>query len=195
MAHIRADLTGVVHTDRGVFKAGDEIPDGVSIGGHLTDTGEPVGPFKTVSGPAIGGDVHVHATDVARADAVDPLSEGELVEAARIGVPLDVHPERVRGAILGYAQGWDDAHAAFTVPPLEQPDGDVTAVIPGQGELIVTGDPVELAEPVTPTFDPAEHNAAEVHAYLKANPDDAGRVRALEAAGKNRSGILGAREL
>lgn len=195
MARIRADLTGVVHTDRGVFKAGDEIPEGVSIGGHLTDTGEPVGPFKTVSGPAVGGDVHVHATDVLRADAVDPLSEGELVEAARIGVPLDVHPERVRGAILGYAQGWDDAHAAFTVTPLEPADGDITTVIPGQGELIVTGDPVEPSEPVTPTFDPAEHNAPEVHAYLKAHPDDAARVRALEAAGKNRSGILGAREL
>ena len=192
MARIRADLTGVVHTDRGVFKAGDEIPDGVSIGGHLTDTGEPVGPFKTVSGPALDGTEHVYATDVPRAEAVEPLADDELVEAARIGVPVDVHPERVRGAILGYAQGWDDAHAAFTVPPLEQPADDITTVIPGQGELIVTGDPVEPAEPVTSTFDPAEHNAVEVHAYLKANPNDAVRVLSLEAAGKKRSGIVGA---
>jgi len=192
MARIRANLTGVVHTDRGVFKAGDEIPDGVSIGGHLTDTGEPVGPFKTVSGPSHDGTEHVYATDVPRGEVIDPLTEGELAEAARIGVPVDVHPERVRGAILGYAQGWDDAHAAFTVPPLEQPADDITTVIPGQGELIVAGDPVE---PAVPTFDPGEHNAIEVHAYLKANPDDAARVRDLEAVGKARSGILGAREL
>jgi len=192
MARIRADLTGVVHTDRGVFKAGDEIPDGVSIGGHLTDTGEPVGPFKTVSGPALDGTEHVYATDVPRAEAVEPLTDGELVEAARIGVPVDVHPERVRGAILGYVQGWDDAHAAFTVPPLGQVDGDVTTVIPGQDELFSGDEPVE---PVAPSFDPADHNAVEVHAYLKANPDDTARVRALEAAGKKRSGILGAREL
>lgn len=187
MARIRADLTGVVHTDRGVFKAGDEIPDGVSIGGHLTDTGEPVGPFKTVSGPSHDGTEHVYATDLPRVEAVEVLTEGELVEAARIGVPVDVHPERVRGAILGYAQGWDDAHAAFTVPPLEQPADDVTAVIPGQGELIVDGD---LAEPAVPTFDPGEHNAAEVHAYLKANPDDTARVLALETAGKSRQAVL-----
>lgn len=194
MARIRADLTGVVHTDRGVFKAGDEIPDGVSIGGHLTDTGEPVGLFKSIAREHADG-VEVHVTDIVREGAVEPLTEGELIEAGRIGVPIDIHPERVRGAILGYAQGWDDAHAAFTVTPLEPADGDITTVIPGQGELIVTGDPVEPSESVTPTFDPAEHNATEVHAYLKAHPDDAARVRALEAAGKNRSGILGAREL
>ena len=192
MARIRADLTGVVHTDRGVFKAGDEIPDDVSIGGHLTDTGEPVGPFKTVSGPSLDGTEHEYATDIPRADAVEPLTDGELVEAGRIGVPVDVHPERVRGAILGYSQGWDDAHAAFTVPPLEQADGAVAAVIPGQEELFSAGDP---AEHETPTFDPSEHNAPEVHAYLKANPDDAARVLALEAAGKRRSGILGVHEL
>jgi len=191
MARIRADLTGVVHTDRGVFKAGDEIPDGVSIGGHLTDTGEPVGLCKSIAREHADG-VEVHATDIVREAVVEPLSESELVEAGRIGLPVDVHPERVRGAILGYAQGWDDAHAAFTVPPLEKPAGDVTTVIPGQGELIVTDKPVV---PAGPTFDPGEHNAVEVHAYLKANPEDAARVIALEAAGKKRSGITGARAL
>lgn len=40
-----------------------------------------------------------------------------------------------------------------------------------------------------PTFDPSEHTVQEVENYLADNPDDAGRVEALEASGKNRLGV------
>ncbi|WP_053387003.1 hypothetical protein [Leucobacter japonicus] len=36
MAKIREDLVGAVHVDGYVLVAGDEVPDGVSVGAHLT---------------------------------------------------------------------------------------------------------------------------------------------------------------
>lgn len=181
MTRIREDLTGVVHTDRGVLHAGDEIPEGVSIGGHLTETGQPVGLFKTVAREHADG-VEVVDSDVLREVAVEPLTEDELVEAERIGVPRDVHPERVRGAIVGYAQGWDDAHAAFTVPPTPDEDAlDLSSTPPGQDDVL------DLDAPL---FDPSEHNALAVHEYLKGHPEAAERVIAAERLGKQRSGIL-----
>lgn len=38
MAKIRDDLVGVVHVDGVVLQAGDTIPRGASVGGHLVDS-------------------------------------------------------------------------------------------------------------------------------------------------------------
>jgi hypothetical protein len=43
---------------------------------------------------------------------------------------------------------------------------------------------------VVPGFDPDDHTVAEVMWYISENPDDADRVRALEAAGKARKTIV-----
>jgi hypothetical protein len=43
---------------------------------------------------------------------------------------------------------------------------------------------------VVPGFDPNDHTVAEVMWYISENPDDADRVRALEAAGKARKTIV-----
>lgn len=43
---------------------------------------------------------------------------------------------------------------------------------------------------VVPTFDPNEHTVAEVMWHLSENPEDAERVRDLEATGKARKTIL-----
>ena len=44
MAKIRDDFEGVVYAEGLVLKAGDKIPAGVRVGGHLTDSGKDVGP-------------------------------------------------------------------------------------------------------------------------------------------------------
>lgn len=43
---------------------------------------------------------------------------------------------------------------------------------------------------VVPGFDPGEHTVAEIMWYLSENPEDAERVRVLEAMGKARKTIL-----
>ena len=46
---------------------------------------------------------------------------------------------------------------------------------------------------ITPdTFVPDDHSVAEVLTYMRQNPDEKGRVQALEASGKQRSTILNA---
>lgn len=174
MARIREDLNGVVHTDQGVLRAGDEIPEGVSIGGHLTVTGEPAGPFvATVSLTHDGHEVSL-ATDVPRA-----LTEEELAEAEGIGMPTTGHPTFVRGALVGYAQGYVDGLATFE--EVTAPADPVEPATPAQDEVL------DLSAAL---FDPAEHDAPAVHEYLKAHPEDAERVIAAELAGKARTGIL-----
>jgi hypothetical protein len=94
---LRKDLDGVVYLAGGTYKAGDVVPDGVPVGGHLTADGkahgQPVVPVKVEPG-------------------VEALTEAEQVRAVELGIPTDVHPERVRGAIEGYEQGQADLMAA-----------------------------------------------------------------------------------
>lgn len=160
MARIREDLDGVVTAGSVTLRAGDVIPDGVHVGGHLTDTGVavnvPVAPVQAVAQEA----------------DVDALNEDDTASAEALGIPTDgVHPERVRGALVGYAQGWDDA---VTELAKEQTDDEQ---IEGQGTL--------------ETFNPADHNAVEVHAYLAEHPEEIPAVLALELAReKPRAGIV-----
>ena len=44
MAKIRDDFEGVVYVGGLTLEAGDKIPAGVRVGGHLTDSGKDVGP-------------------------------------------------------------------------------------------------------------------------------------------------------
>ncbi len=41
MAKIRNDLVGAVHVDGHVLYAGDEVPDGVTVGDHVLDAAKP----------------------------------------------------------------------------------------------------------------------------------------------------------
>lgn len=163
MARIREDLDGVVTASSVTLRAGDVIPDGVHVGGHLTDTG------VAVNVPA----APVQA--VAQEADVDALNEDDTASAEALGIPTDgVHPERVRGALVGYAQGWDDAVAELGKEQAPEADG---GVIEGQGTL--------------EAFDPADHNAVEVHAYLAEHPEEIPAVLALELAReKPRAGIV-----
>lgn len=160
MVKIRKDLVGVITAAEGVvLRAGDKVPAGVFVGGHATETGEdanaPVEPVTVESGVAV-------------------LTDDEIEAAENLEVPtVGVHPERVRGALVGYQQGWDDAvrelHENGTWTPNEPP---------ASGE-----EPPAL-------FDPSEHNADVVHEHLAEHPDDVQRVLELERNGKARSGIL-----
>lgn len=74
--------------------------------------------------------------------------------------------------------------------------------LPAEFEVTVDGEPKAAAETGDDAFDPSEHNAEEVRAYLAGLDDsdpeahDAEVTRVLEAekAGKNRKGIIEAIE-
>ena len=90
MAKIRDDFEGVVYVDGLTLEAGDKIPAGVRVGGHLTDSGKDVGPApdeKPVS--------------VAPVDVQDPLNDADSALAAELGV--EGSPEFVRGFLAGVA--------------------------------------------------------------------------------------------
>lgn len=57
--------------------------------------------------------------------------------------------------------------------------------------IVTPGEEGADAEGAGAEFDPNEHTVAEVQDYLDAHPEDEERVLAAEAAGKNRSGIVG----
>lgn len=91
MAKIRDDFEGVVYVGGRALVAGDGIPAGVRVGGHLTDSGEDVGPEpdrKTT--PA-----------VAPAEVQDPLNDADAALAAELGV--EGSPDFVRGFLAGVA--------------------------------------------------------------------------------------------
>lgn len=160
MARIREDLDGVVTAGSVTLRAGDVIPDGVCIGGHLTEDG------VAVNAPVAASPVM---------DGVEPLNDDEKAAADDLGIPRrGVNPDLVRGALIGYREGWD---AAVVELAREQAERVATAdTFDGQGTL--------------ETFDPTEHNAIEVHEYIAAHPDEKDAVLALEVAGKNRSSLL-----
>lgn len=155
MVKIRKDLVGVITAADGVvLRAGDKVPAGVFVGGHATETGE---------------DANAPAPAVKVEADVEALTGDEQEIAGSLGLPTDgLHPERVRGALVGYQQGWDDAVRELSNPSTD-PAGD--------------DEPPAL-------FDPSEHNADVVHEHLAAHPDDVQRVLELERNGKARSGIL-----
>lgn len=96
MAKIREDFDGTVEvrveTKRFTLAAGDEIPEGARVGGHLTDTGEDVGPEPAASLPAVPS-----------GPAMEPLSADDVARADELDV--DGSPDYVRGVIFGVALG------------------------------------------------------------------------------------------
>ena len=169
MARIREDLDGVVTAGSVTLRAGDVIPDGVHVGGHLTDTGVavnvPVAPVQEV--------VNAPVTNVYAAVDVEPLTDDETAAADDLGITtVDVHPERVRGTLVGYLDGWNAAVVELAKEQAPEADGQIE----GQGTL--------------EAFDPGDHVAVEVHEYIAAHPDEKDAVLALEVAGKNRSSLL-----
>ena len=84
-----------------------------------------------------------------------------------------------------------DADVPIPTTP-EEPSAEVTSVEPEpepEPEPVVTTTDVE-PEPSEPAYDPGEHTVAEVLAYLEAHPELIEQIRELEAAGKNRKGIV-----
>ena len=189
MVKLRDDLVGVVYLNGRAYSAGDEVPDDVRVGGHLTEDGKDYGhltpepPRAVVEGSqiplteveaaaaeAIGLDLAGHEPEWLRgavaghqlaADALsgEPLTADEIAAAEALGLPTDVHTERIRGAIEGHQHGVADTLANAAK---------------GTG------------------FDPADApNADAVHEYVAAHPDETAAILALEAAGKARKGILG----
>jgi len=98
VAKIRTDFYGVVHAGGLVLRAGDVIPDGVRVGGHLVEGGIPVGPTIVPVPEGVPSD-----------HGVEPLTVDEVSQAGLLGIPVDVHPERVRGALFGFEVGFEAA--------------------------------------------------------------------------------------
>lgn len=115
MVKIREDFDGVVHVAVGsvkrVLSAGDVVPEGARVGGHLTDSGEDVGP------------VALDAPSVSSVESVteqDPLNDADAALAAELGI--DGSPDWVRGYL---------ACAADLAGDPEAP-GDGTAPVEGE---------------------------------------------------------------
>lgn len=93
MVRIRDDFDGTVDvrvdSTRYTLSAGDVIPEGARVGGHLTDTGEDVGPV--VQDRPI---VPVQSAACALSCA-DPLNDADAALAAELGI--DGSPDWVRG--------------------------------------------------------------------------------------------------
>lgn len=108
MSKIRDDLEGVVHVAVGgvkhVLSAGEEIPEGARVGGHLTDSGEDVEPVTD-------------AAEEASVTEQDPLNDDDAALAAELGI--DGSPDWVRGYL---------ACAADLAGDPEVPGGDVAPV-------------------------------------------------------------------
>lgn len=113
MARIRKDFDGTVVVAGRVLKAGDQIPDGARVGAHLVEGGKDVG--VSVASVAVGD-----CQDGCK--LVTPLTPDEIAEADALGVPTDVHPERVRGALLGYQVGVESVSTVV----------DVSDAVPGE---------------------------------------------------------------
>ena len=91
MAKIRDDYEGVLYVGGLTLEAGDKIPAGVRVGGHLTDSGEDVGPEPDQNAtPA-----------VAPEEVQDPLNDADAALAAELGV--EGSPDFVRGFLAGVA--------------------------------------------------------------------------------------------
>ena len=140
------------------------------VGGHLTEDGLPVNVPVAPAQEAVSAPV----VNVYASDDVEPLNDDDETAAADDLwiTTVDVHPERVRGALVGYLDGWNAAVVELAKEQAPEADG---GVIDGQGTL--------------EAFDPSEHNAVEVHAYLADHPEEIPAVLAL-AREKPRAGIV-----
>lgn len=85
MVKIRDDFDGVVFIGGETYRAGDVIPEGARVGGHLTDSGEDVEPVPDASSVA----------SVESATGQDPLNDDDAALAAELGI--DGSPDWVRG--------------------------------------------------------------------------------------------------
>ena len=110
MAKIRDDFEGVVYVDGLTLGAGDRIPAGVRVGGHLTDSGKDVGPAP---------DEKPAPATVPLGDVQDPLNDADSALAAELGV--EGSPDFVRGFLAGVASVSGDPEGV----PAEggEPDG------------------------------------------------------------------------
>lgn len=110
MAKIRDDYEGVVYAEGLVLKAGDKIPAGVRVGGHLTDSGKDVGPTPDEKAPP------------APLDVQDPLNDADAALAAELGV--EGSPDFVRGFLAGVASVSGEPEGdADGEPKVDEPDG------------------------------------------------------------------------
>lgn len=122
MVKLRDDLDGVVFLNGQAYKAGDEIPEGVRVGGHLTEDGKDYGAPAAAAQPTPAGDP---------TPAPDPLSESEVEAAKAIDLPYeDLDAPFVRGALAGYAQGHDDGVAETLSHAAVGSAFDLSATIP-----------------------------------------------------------------
>lgn len=80
---IRKDFKDVVFLNGQPYTGGDKVPDGVRVGGHLTEDGKDHGPAPEQ--PAQSGD----STDQ-QAPEVQELTAEEREQALALGVPKDV---------------------------------------------------------------------------------------------------------
>lgn len=94
MVKIREDFDGVVHVAVGsvkhVLSAGDVVPEGARVGGHLTDSGEDVGPKPRSTAPEAPA-----SPGGCEGRCMDPLNDDDAALAAELGI--DGSPDWVRG--------------------------------------------------------------------------------------------------
>lgn len=116
MVKIREDFDGVVHVAvesvKYVLSAGDVVPEGARVGGHLTDSGEAVGPV-TPDAPSVAS--------VPSVTEQDPLNDADAALASELGI--DGSPDWVRGYL---------ACAADLAGDPETPGNDAA---PAEGEF------------------------------------------------------------
>lgn len=85
MAKIREDFEGAVHVDGFVLVAGDDVPEGVRVGAHLTGVDPEPAPAEE---PATDEDPADAKDPAASEDDFDPLAEDpELAPAKPRGRP------------------------------------------------------------------------------------------------------------
>lgn len=110
MSKIRDDFEGVVHVAVGgvrhVLSAGDVVPEGARVGGHLTDSGEDVGPapVKRVAS----------AVTACAGECVDPLNDADAALAAELGI--EGSPDWVRGYLACAADLAGDPEVSGDTP-------------------------------------------------------------------------------
>lgn len=112
MVKIREDFDGVVHVAVGgvkhVLSAGDVIPEGARVGGHLTDSGEDVGPVAQ-DAPSV--------PSVESVTEQDPLNDDDAALASELGI--DGSPDWVRGYLACAADLAGDPEAPDGGEPVE----------------------------------------------------------------------------
>lgn len=183
MVKLRDDLVGVVYLNGQPYAAGDEIPEGVRVGGHLTEDGQDHGAPEPK--PA----------DLEVPDAGTPLTIDEVATAEALGLPTDAHSQWVRGAIAGHGVGASGTPLLPEEAALAEGLGLPTDIHPERFRGAVIGHEQGVADTLASAakgtaFDPSDANVEQVQAHIAANPGETAAILALEAAGKARRTIL-----